>query len=97
MPKPLKQGLLLVLQIPVECLQFAKECKLLLQHFSRGWLLHQSLLSFYLYEQELQGLELNGWNGQNESNSSFYIYVINGLLLDGETKIEHTGIFNLIK
>ncbi len=45
----------------------------------------------------IKGLELKGWDGSNAPYSPYYIYTASGILLDGETQIEKSGTFIIIK
>lgn len=47
--------------------------------------------------EKLEGITLLGWDGANANGSPYYIYVIDGTLLDGETKIERSGVFSILK
>ncbi|MGC6402077.1 MAG: hypothetical protein ACON4A_01390 [Flavobacteriaceae bacterium] len=48
-------------------------------------------------EGVLQGILIEGWDGSNATGAPFYIYVLEGVLLDGETEVEHSGVFSLLK
>lgn len=45
----------------------------------------------------IQGVEIGGWDGQNAPSVPFFIYTIEALLLDGVTKVEDTGTFILLR
>ena len=47
--------------------------------------------------ENLQGLELQGWDGKNAPESDYFIYRVEGILFDNETTIEKTGTFILLK
>ena len=44
----------------------------------------------------IQGINITGWNGENAPYSPYYIYTAYGVLLDGETEIEKSGTFIII-
>lgn len=47
---------------------------------------------------QLNGLEINGWNGEFDGGvPPYFIYTIDGLLHDGTTTVEKTGTFILLK
>ena len=45
----------------------------------------------------IKGFSIDGWDGNFAPYSPYYIYTAKGLLLDGETEIEKSGTFILIK
>ena len=45
----------------------------------------------------IQGVKINGWDGVNAPIVPYFIYTVEGLLLDGVTKVEDTGTFILLK
>ena len=45
----------------------------------------------------IQGVEIGGWDGQDAPSVPFFIYTIEALLLDGVTKVEDTGTFILLR
>ena len=45
----------------------------------------------------LQGIKIEGWDGRNAPIVPYFIYTLEGLLLDGVTKVEETGTFILLK
>ena len=47
--------------------------------------------------ENLEGVEINGWDGQNAPIVPHFIYTVEGLLLDGVTKVEDTGTFILLR
>ena len=44
-----------------------------------------------------KGFSIDGWDGNFAPYSPYYIYTAKGLLLDGETEVEKSGTFILIK
>ena len=45
----------------------------------------------------IKGFSIDGWDGNFAPYSPYYIYTAKGLLLDGETEVEKSGTFILIK
>ena len=45
----------------------------------------------------IKGFTIDGWDGNFAPYSPYYIYTAKGLLLDGETEVEKSGTFILIK
>ena len=45
----------------------------------------------------IQGIEINGWDGHNAPIVPYFIYTVEGLLFDGVTKVEDTGTFILLR
>ena len=45
----------------------------------------------------IKGFSIDGWDGNFAPFSPYYIYTAKGLLLDGETEVEKSGTFILIK
>lgn len=62
----------------------------------RGDLLHSETVR-QLPGDTLASLELIGWDGQNETGSSFYTYSFSGILITDQTEITQSGNFVLIK
>jgi len=61
-----------------------------------GDLLHAETVE-QLIQQPDAPLQLNGWDGQNETGSSFYTYHFIGALITDQTEVTKTGNFVLIK
>ncbi len=61
-----------------------------------GDLLHSETVE-QLIQQPDTPLQLNGWDGQNETGSSFYTYHFSGTLITDQTEVTKTGNFVLIR
>ncbi len=44
----------------------------------------------------IQGISISGWDGENAPYSPYFIYTAYGTLLDGETEVEKSGTFIII-
>jgi hypothetical protein len=62
----------------------------------RGDLLHSEAVQ-QLPENTTIPLALIGWDGQNETGSSFYTYSFQGILITDQSEITQSGNFVLIK
>ena len=62
----------------------------------RGDLLHSETVE-QLQQPAVEPLQLLGWDGQNETGSSFYTYYFSGILITDQSEITQSGNFVLIK
>ena len=62
----------------------------------RGDLLHSETVE-QLQQPAVEPLQLFGWDGQNETGSSFYTYYFSGILITDQSEITQSGNFVLIK